>query len=73
VTELKTLRQEVKAFVGGVGDAGLDVVRARRRLRKLWREAHQNAEEFSGHRTPLCRKVFVEATALTDGRSICQF
>ena len=66
-TELQTLRQEVKAFAATVESAGLDVVRARRRLRKLWREAHPDSEEFSGHRTPRCRQVFAEAAALSKG------
>ena len=44
-TQLRTLRDEVRIFLTAATNGGLDVVRARRRLRKLWREAHPGEEE----------------------------
>ncbi len=61
--DLEELRSEIVSFADGLAARGLDVVRARRRLRALWEEAHPKREAFTGHRTPDCREVFARAEA----------
>jgi ATP-dependent Clp protease ATP-binding subunit ClpC len=62
--ELEELQGEIKLLQSKLRKAGLDCKTARRRLRRLLKEAQAETGEFSGHRSPRCREVFAYAVHL---------
>jgi ATP-dependent Clp protease ATP-binding subunit ClpC len=62
-------REEAAAFLRIAGEASLDLLRARRRLRDLWLREHPERTQFSGHRTEACRAVCAAAERRVEGRT----
>ena len=62
--ELEELKGELTDLQSRLQHSGLDRKAARRRLRRLLKEAPTEPGEFSGHRSPRCREVFAYAARL---------
>lgn len=65
--ELRSLETELADYSVALRASGLHPASARRYLRALWSDEHPEAEKFSGHRTPYCRRVFKQAESLGEG------
>ena len=67
--DLVRARADAAVLLKVLSDAGIDIVRARRRTRELCLLAHPAREPFGGHRSDGCRGIFQAAAARTPGET----
>ncbi len=63
-SDVKSIKDEIRALGKRFTESRLDCKSARRRLRRLVKDSQQEEGEFSGHRSPRCREVFKHAALL---------